>query len=118
MSAWFAIPRVPGAVVGMPELEWVDLGFAVLPMGGSHSVFLAQEVHLEILRRVGLPMDRRLVDGEALLDAGAFFCRVTRRSGENLGPKRSLICSIGDVFGLFPKCPGYLARARARPALV
>ena len=26
-------------------------------------------------------------------------CRVTRRSGENLGPKRSLICSIGDVFG-------------------
>ena len=27
------------------------------------------------------------------------FCRVTRRSGENLGPKRSLICSIGDVFG-------------------
>ena len=41
-------------------------------------------------------------------------CRVTRRSGENLGPKRSLICSIGDVFGLFPKCPGYLARARAR----
>ena len=73
MSAWFAIPRVPGAVVGMPELEWVDLGFAVLPMGGSHSVFLAQEVHLEILRRAGLPMDRRLVDGEALLDAGAFF---------------------------------------------
>merc|ERR1711904_620664 len=56
MSAWFAIPRVPGAVVGMRELEWVDLGFAVLPMGGSHSVFLAQEVHLEILRRAGLPM--------------------------------------------------------------
>ena len=25
-----------------------------------------------------------------------------------------MICSIGDVFGLFPKCPGYLARARAR----
>ena len=78
MSAWFAIPRVPGAVVGMPELEWVDLGFAVLPMGGSHSVFLAQEVHLEILRRAGLPMDRRLVDGEALLGAGvSSWCRST-----------------------------------------
>ena len=26
-------------------------------------------------------------------------CRVTRCRVENLGPRRSLICSIGDVFG-------------------
>ena len=33
------------------------------------------------------------------LSAKCINCRVTRRSDENLGPKRSLICSIGDVFG-------------------
>ena len=73
MAPWFAIPEVPGAVIGRPDLPSVNLGFGVLPMGASHAVFLAQEAHVELLRRAGLPMDRRLADGAALLDAGAFF---------------------------------------------
>ena len=73
MSAWFALPRVPGWLVGLPEREWVDVGFGVLPMGASHAVALAQEAHCEILRRAGLPEGRRLVDGSPLLDAGPFF---------------------------------------------
>ena len=73
MSAWFALPRVPGWLVGLPEREWVDVGFGVLPMGASHAVALAQEAHCEILRRAGLPENRRLVDGSPLLDDGPFF---------------------------------------------
>ena len=40
MQAWFALPAVPGWVIGRLELEkFVDLG---LPMGASHAVPLAQ----------------------------------------------------------------------------
>ena len=42
------------------------------------------------------------------------FCRVTRRSGENLGPRRSLICSIGDVVARFRKASD-LRRTHLRP---
>ena len=73
MSQWFALPAVPGWLVGQPGKAWVDVGFGVLPMGSSHAVVLAQEAHLEILRRAGLPFDRRLVDGEPLLAPGPFF---------------------------------------------
>jgi len=52
---------------------YVDLGFAVLPMGCSHAVALAQEAHLEVLRRAGLPMDRLVCEGDALLTPGPFF---------------------------------------------
>ena len=73
MSRWFALPAVPGWLVGKPEQALVDVGFGVLPMGSSHAVVLAQEAHLEILRRAGLPFDRRLVDGEPLVAPGPFF---------------------------------------------
>ena len=73
MSRWFALPAVPGWLVGKPEQAWVDVGFGVLPMGSSHAVVLAQEAHLELLRRAGLPFERRLVDGEPLLTPGPFF---------------------------------------------
>jgi len=73
MAAWFALPPVPGWVVDRPELEWADVGFGVLPMGASHAVVLAQEAHLEVLRRAGLPFDRCLVDGKPLLTPGPFF---------------------------------------------
>ena len=72
MSSWFALPSIPGHVVGLPD-ESVDLGWAVLTMGGSHSVFLGQEVHMEQLRRAGLPMDRCVQDGKPLLPSGPFF---------------------------------------------
>ena len=42
-------------------------------MGASQAVALAQEAHCEILRRAGLPENRRLVDGSPLLDTGPFF---------------------------------------------
>ena len=73
MSRWFALPAVPGWLVGKPERALVDVGFGVLSMGSSHAVVLAQEAHLEILRRAGLPFERRLVDGEPLVEPGPFF---------------------------------------------
>ena len=73
MARWFALPSVPGWLVGKPEQAMVDVGLGVLPMGSSHAVVLAQEAHLEILRRAGLPFDRRLVDGEPLVAPGPFF---------------------------------------------
>ena len=73
MSRWFALPAVPGWLVGKPEQALVDVGFGVLPMGSSHAVVLAQEAHLELLRRAGLPFERRLVDGEPLVEPGPFF---------------------------------------------
>ena len=45
MSAWFALPLVPGWLVGNERDEWVDVGFGVLRMGASHAVVLAQEAH-------------------------------------------------------------------------
>ena len=41
MSQWFALPVVPGWLVGQPGQAWVDVGFGVLPMGSSHAVVLA-----------------------------------------------------------------------------
>ena len=73
MSRWFALPAVPGWLVGKPERALVDVGFGVLPMGSSHAVVLVQEAHLEILRRARLPFERRLVDGEPLVEPGPFF---------------------------------------------
>ena len=54
----------------------VDLGFAVLPMGSSHAVALAQDGHVELLRRAGFPMERMLVDGAPLLRGGFFFVAI------------------------------------------
>ena len=41
MSQWFALPAVPGWLVGQPGKAWVDVGFGELPMGSSHAVVLA-----------------------------------------------------------------------------
>ena len=73
MSRWFALPAVPGWLVGKPELALVDVGFGVLPKRSSHTMVLAQEAHLELLRRAGLPFERQLVDGEPLVEPGPFF---------------------------------------------
>ena len=73
MSGWFSLPPVPGSLVGKPGQELVDVGFKVLPMGASHAVVLAQEAHLEILKRAGLPFERWIGEGEALLSPGPFF---------------------------------------------
>ena len=70
MARWFALPSVPGWLVGKPEQAMVDVGLGVLPMGSSHAVVLAQEAHLEILRRAGLPFDRRLSTASRWLRRG------------------------------------------------
>ncbi len=75
MSGWFALPPVSAQLLGLAG-DSVDVGFAVLPMGASHAVVLAQLAHLEILERAGLPLDRRLQDGRPLLTPGPFYAVV------------------------------------------
>src|SRR6185312_10056549 len=59
---FMALPRVKSSDVGLPGDALVYPAFRVLPMGWSHSVLLAQEVHRNIVyTRTSLSPENELI---------------------------------------------------------
>lgn len=64
------LPKVPGHLMGMPDEEWVYPCLRVWPMGLSHSPFVSQAVHREVLRRAGCQMAQEIsVENERWIGA-------------------------------------------------
>ncbi len=70
LQPYFALPPVPSSLVGLPGPDVLVFPCCrTLPMGWSHSVYVAQVAHEEVLQRSGfLPSDRLLLGGDFRLD--------------------------------------------------
>ena len=70
LQPYFALPPVPSSLVGLPGPDVLVYPCCrTLPMGWSHSVYVAQVAHEEVLRRSGfLPSDRLRLGGDFRLD--------------------------------------------------
>lgn len=70
LQPFFALPPIPSSLVGLPGPDVLVYPCCrTLPMGWSHSVYVAQVAHEEVLRRSGfLPSDRLHLGGDFRLD--------------------------------------------------